>query len=133
MSRENVEQLRRAHDAFNRRDIDAFLALADPEVELTPLTVELEGVTSFRGHDGIRTWWNDLLTVFPDFQTEIDEVRDLGAVTVARARLRGHGTESDAFFERPIWQVVQWRDERAVWWRTFLGEAEALEAAALRR
>jgi ketosteroid isomerase-like protein len=132
MSQENVDLLQRAHDAFNQRDIDAFLALADSDVELTPLTVELEGVTSYRGHAGVRSWWRELLTVFPDFQTEIEEVRELGDVTVARARLRGHGIESDAFFERPIWQVVEWRDEKAVWWRTFLREDEALEAAGLR-
>jgi hypothetical protein len=30
MSRENVGAAVRSHDAFNRRDIDAFLVLADP-------------------------------------------------------------------------------------------------------
>jgi ketosteroid isomerase-like protein len=133
MPETNVDLLRRAHDAFNRRDLEAFVALAAPDVEITPLTVELEGVASYHGHDGLRSWWKDLLTVFPDFRTEIEEVRDLGHVTLARARLRGHGVESDAFFERPIWQVVEWRDQKAVWWRTFLSEGEALEAVALRQ
>ena len=36
MSQENVELHQRAFDAFNRRDLDAFLALADPNIELTP-------------------------------------------------------------------------------------------------
>jgi ketosteroid isomerase-like protein len=133
MLESNVELVYRAHDAFNRRDLDAFVALADPDVEITPLTVELEGVTSYHGHDGLRTWWTDLLAVFPDFHTQVDEVRALGTVTVGRARLRGHGIESDAFFERPIWQVVEWRDQKAVWWRAFLTEAEALEAAGERQ
>ena len=43
MSQENVERLYRAYDAFNRRDLDASLALIDPEVELTPRIMELEG------------------------------------------------------------------------------------------
>jgi ketosteroid isomerase-like protein len=133
MPESNVELVYRAHDAFNRRDFGAFVALADPDVEITPLTVGLEGVTSYHGHTGLRSWWKDLLTVFPDFQTQVDEVRALGAMTVARARLRGHGIESDAFFERPIWQVVEWRDEKAVWWRAFPSEAKAMEAAAARR
>jgi hypothetical protein len=43
MSQENVERVYRAMDAFNRRDLDAFLALADPSVEFTPYVVGLEG------------------------------------------------------------------------------------------
>jgi hypothetical protein len=43
MSQENVERLYRAYDAFNRRDLDAYLGLIDPEVELTPRIMELEG------------------------------------------------------------------------------------------
>ena len=46
MSRENVEVLHRAFDAFRRRDLDAFLALCDPEVEFiseTALSLECCG------------------------------------------------------------------------------------------
>ena len=88
MSQENLELHRRAFDSFNRRDLDAFLALADRNIELTPLNLELEG-GCYRGHGGVRSFWKDYLTVFPDFSVELDEVRDLGDVTVARIRLRG--------------------------------------------
>jgi ketosteroid isomerase-like protein len=132
MSERNVELVHSAHDAFNRRDLETFVALAAPDIEIEPLTVGLEGVASYSGHDGVRRWWKDLLTVFPDFQSQVDEVRDLGDITVARARLRGHGTESEAFFDRPTWQVVKWQDEKAIWWGAFLTEAEAEEAARRR-
>jgi hypothetical protein len=36
MSRENVGLFHDAVDAFNRRDLDAFLALIDPDAEFTP-------------------------------------------------------------------------------------------------
>ena len=57
MSQENVELLYRAYDAFNGRDLDAFLALMDPEVELTTRIMELEGdpypaVTTASGNGG---------------------------------------------------------------------------------
>jgi hypothetical protein len=29
------------------------------------------------------------------------------------------------------WDVTEWRDMKAIWWRTFRTEAEALEAAGL--
>jgi ketosteroid isomerase-like protein len=131
MSQENVDLHNRAIQAFNRRDLDAWLVLADRNVEFTPLNLELEG-GSYRDHDGVRRFWEDYLTVFPDFSVEVDEVRDLGEVTVARVRLRGHGTGSDVPFEQPIWQVVKWRRQRCVSWHSFRSEAEALEAAGLR-
>src|SRR5215207_6888067 len=71
MSQENVERLYRAYDAFNRRDLDAYPALMDPEVELTPRIMELEGGSYYRGHDGVREWWRTLFAVFPDFSAEI--------------------------------------------------------------
>jgi hypothetical protein len=132
MSKENVEVHHRAIDAFNRRDLDAFLLVAERNVEFTPLNLELEG-GSYSGHDGVRSFWEDYLTVFPDFSVEVEEVRDLGNVTVAHVRLRGHGTGSAVPFVQPIWQVVEWRNEKCVWWHSFRSEAKAIEAAGLRK
>ena len=131
MSQENVELHQRAFETFNRRDLDAFLALADLTIELIPLNLELEG-GAYRGHAGVRSFWKDYLTVFPDFSVELDEVRDLGDVTVARIRLRGHGTGSAVPFEQPIWQVAEWRRKKCVWWHSFRSEDDALEAAGVR-
>ena len=84
MSEENVELAYRAADAFNRRDIDAFVALCDPEVEWSPreppswrAAAPTAAMTAFAAGYGA------LLEVFPDFGIEIQEVRDLGNVTVA--------------------------------------------------
>ena len=132
MSEENVELQYRAADAFNRRDLDAILALADPDVEFTSRLVGVEGGGPYRGHDGLCSWWEDLLGVYPDFRGKIEDVRDFGDVTVARLRLRGHGTGSDAPIEQTSWFVIEWRDNKAIWWRVVLSESEALEAAGLR-
>jgi ketosteroid isomerase-like protein len=129
MSQENVELHRQGVEAFNRRDLDAFLRLADEEIELRPLNLEIEG-GAYRGLEGIRGFWEDYLKVFPDFTVEVDELRDLGDVTIALVRLRGHGTGSDVPFEQPIWQVARWRERRCVWWHSFRSEADALADAA---
>ena len=68
MTQENVELTRRAFDAFNRRDLDAFLALMDDDVEAVPRAGAIEGESSFRGHDGVRRWWERTARCFsPDF------------------------------------------------------------------
>ncbi len=131
MSQENVELAHRATDAFNRRDLDAFLALADPEVEIYSRLVELEGGGPYLGHDGVRSWAENLLAVAPDLRSEIEEVRDAGDMTVTRIRQRGHGVGSDAPMEQTQWIVTRWLNGKAIWVRIVVSEAEALEAAGL--
>ena len=131
MSEENVELHQRANDAVNRHDIDALLALVDANVEFSSRLLEVEGGGPYRGHDGIRSWWENLLGVFPDFSSEIEEVRDLGDVTVARLLQRAQGIESDAPAVQTTWQAVKWRNGKAMWSGIFRSEAEALEAAGL--
>ena len=89
MSQENVDLPYRAIDAMNRRDLGAFLALMDDDVEAVPRIVAMEG--GLHGHDGIRRWWENWFDVFPDYDIEVVEVRDLGDVTVAALRALGHG------------------------------------------
>ncbi len=131
MSQENVEQYRRLAEAFERRDLDAFLELFAPEAEFAPRSAAVHGGSPFRGHDGIRSWWESMFSVFSEYAAEIDEVRDLGDVTFGRARLLGRGTGSGVAVEQAQWHVVKWQDGVVVHWRTFPSEAEALEAAGL--
>ena len=77
MSEENVELYRRGIEAFNRRDLEGFLALADPDV-VGILASPSDRGRSFRGHDGIREWWNDSSLSSPSFRIEVEEVRDTG-------------------------------------------------------
>jgi ketosteroid isomerase-like protein len=132
VSQENVELNYQGHDAFNRRDLDAYLALHDPDVEFTPYERAIEGLGPYHGHDGVRRWWQEALATVPDFNVELDEVRDLGDLTLVRGRLRGHGAASGAFFERTYWGVFRYRDKRVVWWYAFQNEAEALKAVGLK-
>jgi ketosteroid isomerase-like protein len=129
MSQENVELVRRALDAFNRRDLDAMLALADDELEAVPLAAVMDG--SYHGHEGMRRWVESWVGAFPDWKIEVVEVRDLGDVTVTAMRLRGHGAGSDIPLDQALWQVARWRRGKYVWWGNFRTEAEALEAVGL--
>ena len=60
MSQEHVDLHYRANDAFNRRDLDALLALMDDDVEVVPRVGAMEGESSYRGHDGVRRWWSNV-------------------------------------------------------------------------
>ena len=129
MSQENVELYYEVVDALNRRDLDAVLALMDHDVKAVPRFAVIEG--GFRGHEGMRRWWANLLDAFPDFTVEVVEVRELEDATVAALRTRGRGASSDAPIETAIWQAAGWRGGKCIWWRMFDSQDEALEAVGL--
>ena len=129
MSQENVELTRRVFQAFNDRDLDTLLAGLHDDVEAFPRLAAVEG--GYRGHDGVRRWWEQLLGAFPDFHAEILEVRDLGEFMVVVLRVRGRGAESDTPLDATIWHVNQFRDGKVIRWRVYTTESEALEAVGL--
>jgi hypothetical protein len=131
MSQENVALHYRANDAFNRRDLGPYLALMDPGVDFTPYEVWVQGGEPYRGHAGVRSWWEESFAVFPDLSAELYEVREFGDRTLARGRIWGQGAGSGASIERAMWVAAEWRDGKAVWWCSFESEAEALEAVGL--
>ena len=131
MSQENIARYRQGIDAFNRRDLDGFLALADPGVIGSSRVLAIEGRT-YEGHDGTREWWNGLLGVFPEFRIEIVWVRDAGNLTVSELRNHARGEGSAAPLDEQVWQVSEWRDGVVVRWRMYASEHDALEAAGLR-
>ena len=129
MSRENVSLFRQVIDAFNRRDWAAFVALTDEKIDVESRLVAMEG--AFHGHEGLRRWWDAFLGAFPDYTIEIDELRDLGDVTLGHLRGWGHGAGSATPLIDPIWQPLRWRDGKCVWWRNCATEEEALQAAGI--
>jgi hypothetical protein len=51
MSQENVDRMLELLDAFNRRDLDAFVALAHDQIEVESRLVAMEG--GYHGHEGL--------------------------------------------------------------------------------
>jgi ketosteroid isomerase-like protein len=126
MSEENVEALRRGYAAVNRGDVDGLLIHVHPDVEFTSLIAEAEGQT-FRGHDGVRTWWEEVVLPLGRLHGEPEEVRDLGDTVVVR--VLGTYRPSGVEVRQTVWQVVRFRDGLATTWDFFRTEVEALEAA----
>ncbi|HEY6653081.1 MAG TPA: nuclear transport factor 2 family protein [Solirubrobacterales bacterium] len=129
MSEENVAIFRSGYAAVNRGDIDGFLVTVHPDVEFTSLIAEAEGET-FRGHEGVRRWWKEVVLPLGGLHGDPEEVRDLGDTVLARivGTYRPRGVE----VRQTIWQVVRYRDGKSTWWQFFRTEEQALEAAGLR-
>jgi ketosteroid isomerase-like protein len=132
MSQENVE-LRAIADAvyraINSGDLEAFLALTAEDVEFTSLVAEAEG-TTFRGHGGVRAWWETVRGEFEDARWELIGVREAGDRGVTHFRMGG--MLSGVPVEQTMWTAVKLRDGKVAWWATFRTEREALAAVGLR-
>jgi ketosteroid isomerase-like protein len=128
MSQENVERARQAYDAFNRRDFRALLTLIDADVHLVPQLAAMEG--EYRGHEGTRRWWQNLLDAWPDYEAEVVQVRDLGTATLVQVQVGGHAADSGIPVMETSWHVWRWRQDKAVWFALFPTEARASKPPA---
>ena len=130
MSQEDVEIVRSVFDAFNRRDIAAFLAFLDPDVEWVPVLAVLEGRV-YRGHGEVRSWLKDLATDWEFFEVDYEELRDLDGRVLVCGHWHARGRASGVELENPGTYLYELEDGKVVSMRTFTDRAEALEAVGL--
>ena len=117
-----------AFDALNTEDLDAFVALTHEDVEFTSMVAEAEG-TTFRGHDGVRTWWDTVRGAFERPRWEVLELHP--ATDTAVGKIRMAGTLGGVEITQVMWQAGRLRDGKLGWWANFRTEDEALEAVGL--
>jgi ketosteroid isomerase-like protein len=131
MSQENVEVVRRAVAAVNRRDIDGYLACCTDDVQLCTPLADVTG--TYDGPDGIRRFFADVGDTGPDFQLTIERVEAIGpdrvlAFMLVTATGRASGIPQDALTAN-LYDLAGGRIERI---RIFIDREEAIEAAGLR-
>ncbi len=124
-ARTNEELALAAYDAINRGDVEAFVAVIHPEVEFQSLVAEAEG-TTYRGHEGVREWWNKVAGNFASLQFELEEFVDYGDRGFARLLVKG--TVADVEVPQRMWQAFMMSDGKPVWWQSYRTEAEARAA-----
>ena len=114
-----------AFTALNSGDLDAYLSVIADDVEFTSMIAEMEGQV-FRGHEGVREWWETVRGSFQDLQWELLELRDCkpGAV----ANLRALGALGGAEVDQTVWQAATFRAGKLTWWAFFRTEEEARAA-----
>jgi ketosteroid isomerase-like protein len=134
MSEENVELARRLHGAWNDRDLETMIALADPEVEYVNSPTAVEPGTR-HGYDGItivlQTQW-EMLT---GARLEIERTYDRGEEVIVLAMLSRQMPGSEDRIEAQSLLSYKFRDGRLIRVEALafgLGEVQqALQAAGL--
>jgi ketosteroid isomerase-like protein len=118
MDRANFELARTAYDAFSRKDYDAVLGMADPEVEYEFVGRFTEG-NVFRGVEAIRDLWKQLDEVFLEWESRPEELIDLGDQVLVLARERGVGRVSGLEFDQKLGHLISFRDGRITRFQVF--------------
>jgi ketosteroid isomerase-like protein len=121
-------EVRAMAEALNSGDLEAFVARTAEDVEFTSLVAEAEGRT-FRGHAGVRAWWERVLGAFQDPRWEVLDTRGSGDRAVLKSRLTA--TLADTEVVQTMWMAARLREGKLGWWAFFRTEQEALEAAGL--
>jgi ketosteroid isomerase-like protein len=128
MSRDTVELVRAWTEAFNRRDVDALADLASPSFELVPYLSSMIETTTYRGHDGLRKYFEDADSAWESIEARLDEVRDFGERFLATGELHGKGRSSGMEVVLPLAWAGAIVDGKIAWIQTHETEAAALEA-----
>jgi len=136
VSQENVEVVGRSIDAFNRAfnrgDLEGFLAVVTPDIEWLPVMGAMGRDGSFRGRAGVEAYFDILRDAWEDLAFEPGfEVRDLGEKTLMLGRLQGHGRGSGVIVDTPIAVLYDHRGEQISRIQSFFDPADALKAVGL--
>src|ERR1700730_12719112 len=131
MSQTNVEIAKRFVDAFNRRDLDALMDTATPDIAFFPALAGTIDDNSFQGRAGMKAYFLDVESAWEEFRLIYDEYRDLGDRVLALGRLEGRGRGSRAAVDAPQGGIADIRDGKISCVRSYLDHGEALRAVGL--
>ena len=130
MSREDVEIVRAANEAWLRGDVAATLALVAPNIVISQPPTQADART-YVGHDGLIQAVSEWGGQWDDWQVELRGVIDAHPKVVAVLHQRARGKISGVEVANELGCVYEVEDGKITRWQMYFSEAEAREAAGL--
>jgi ketosteroid isomerase-like protein len=125
----NVDVVRAAVDAFNRRDDEIVLGMTDEGVEHESAMAERK---TYRGHAGLRQYRDDLDDAWVDWQLADSEFREAGSERVLHLyRIVGRGRTSGILLDQEVAALWTLRDGRILHGKAYPDRGDARRAAGL--
>jgi ketosteroid isomerase-like protein len=129
---DSIRLVQRAFEAFTHRDLEAMLGLLAPDAEFFPegTSAALGEDRSYRGHDGMRRYFEDASRVWDELRVMPQRYRQVGDRVLVHGRVYAR-LANGFLIDSPgswLWEV---RDGKIVWGCAFAEDADALRAAGL--
>ena len=126
----NVDLVREGMEAWSRGDYEATLALIDPAVVWRPVTAWPGIQAEYRGHAGVRRFWDAFRDPWQEITLEADDIRELDESRVlTRSHFRGIGRASGVATEARNYTVWTIANGKLIRFESFTEEQAALDSA----
>jgi hypothetical protein len=131
VSQADVEALRLAYEAFNRRDLDELTRFFDPDSYWVPSPSVWGAGKTYHGHEGLAELLRDLGSEWRVFQSHPEEFREVGDHILVLGRVHAQRAPDGREFDSPTAWIWEMRDGRALRLQAYADPAKALEALGL--
>ena len=127
----DTQLITRMLGAWNEGDVEALLELFDPEVEVRPALSAFLASMVYRGHEGVRNWYDETNDPWEELQAEPERFIDAGESTVVIIALHARVPGGQVDVGARIAQVVTVRHGKIVRLDGYEEPAKALAALGL--
>ena len=123
-----IDQARAAYAAWSARDLDAFVEVFSEDVEVKPFLGRGLGASTYRGHSGLRRWYEEATEEWDELRIEPHEFREVGNRLAVFLRAIGRGRGSHVEVEAEIVHVAEFQDGKFTRLEGFGDREQALKA-----
>jgi ketosteroid isomerase-like protein len=110
----NSELLLAGYDAWNRDDLDAWIELLHPEVEIHTSGVFPDLAPVYRGHESAARFWRQMHEPWERFRIDVEQIEDEGEGAVGAIRFRAKGVDSGVEVDMRFSTAMQVKDGLAI-------------------
>ena len=129
MASENLKTIQDGFEAFNADGVDGILPFIHPDfVATTPPELASEPDT-YRGHDGVRRWFDSFYEAMDEIRWEPHEFHEVGDRVIADFTLKARGKTTGLEFGQHAVMVWELRDGKAIGVDLYPTLDEAMAAA----
>lgn len=125
---DKIEQARAAYAAWSARDLDAFVEVFSEDVEVRPFLGRGLGASTYRGHSGLRRWYEEATEDWDELRVEPHEFREAGDRLAVFLKATGKGRGSHVEVAAEIVHVAEFRDGKFTKLQGFGDREQALKA-----
>jgi ketosteroid isomerase-like protein len=130
MSSQNMELVRGGFEALSEGGVEALLPFIHPEFEVTtPANLAAEPDT-YRGHDGVRRYFDSFYDAMDEVRFEPQELREAGERVIVAVTLMARGRTTGIETRQEFAMAWSLRDGKAVRVEVYGNLDEALGAGA---